>query len=112
MTNKLDTSQVEDLSRALEGLDLRAFGVEIQAALVRSMRRQQGEIPRDTGALARSLLNRNDRAHFFEVDRDSFAYGSTLPQAEYQRHRIPLPDLKEVAQAVADALVKSLEQQR
>jgi hypothetical protein len=76
----------------------------VHDAAVDSMRHQ--EIPVLTGALRKSLLDKSDRAHIFEVDKATgrIQYGSRLRQAEAQRHRIPAPDTDAITQAIADAL--------
>lgn len=52
-------------------------------------RRNRQRIPIDTGALRKSLTRRSDRKHFEWNDGLTLHYGSLLPQAVYQAHRIP-----------------------
>lgn len=80
----------------------------IHDVLIDDMRRKKAQIPKDTGALQRSLTRKGDRAHVFEATRDRggwlIEFGSTLPQAIYQGHRIPDPDYTRVAGAVLELL--------
>lgn len=80
----------------------------LHAGLVAALRRKESLIPKDTGALAKSLLNPNDRAHVFEIstagDAVEVRYGSTLPQATYQAHRIPTPTADDVAQVIDEVI--------
>jgi len=52
-------------------------------------RRNRARIPIDTGALQKSLCRRSDRMHFELATGQHLLYGSLLPQAVYQAHRIP-----------------------
>ena len=51
------------------------------AAIAREYRRLRPRIPRDTGALMRSLTNRSDRAHFEGLKGGRITFGSRLPPA-------------------------------
>jgi len=70
-------------------------------AVISSLKTEEASIPRDTGALRDSLLRRGDRAHVWQSDgRGGYGLGSTLPQAEFQGHRIPQPDGAVVVKAI------------
>lgn len=74
-------------------------------AVIAALKTDEASIPRDTGALRDSLLRKGDRAHVWQSDRrGTFALGSTLPQAEFQAHRIPQPSEDVVARAAQGAL--------
>lgn len=80
---------------------------------IASMRAQEGEIPKLTGALAASLLRRNDRAHVWEVQSGAAGWqvrlGSRLVQAYYQRHRLPAPRPEVIGQYVMNAIARHIE---
>lgn len=95
-----------DLRRIEEGmsnggeLDARLDDV-LHDAVISALKTDEASIPRDTGALRDSLLRKSDRAHVWQPDgRGGFALGSTLPQAEFQGHRIPQPNEDVVAKAI------------
>ena len=60
--------------------------------VARWYRRNRRRIPIDTGALQKSLCRRSDRMHFELATGQYLLYGSLLPQAVYQAHRIPKVD--------------------
>jgi len=78
------------------------------ATLARAYRRMRSRIPRDTGALYRSLANRSDRAHFEQIHLGALIYGSLLVQAEYQAHRIPNPNPDPIIRAIGGAVWSKL----
>lgn len=61
-------------------------------ALSQYYRRRRRDIPKDTGALRKSLINRGDRYHAEGVSGDRLIYGSNLPQAYYVFDRVPKLD--------------------
>lgn len=80
-------------------------------AVIAGLRVNEEKIPKDTGALKLSLLRKSDRAHVWESDgRGDFKLGSTLPQAQYQGHRIPAPNEDVIVAAVEDELALILEE--
>lgn len=99
-----------DLRRVAEGmsnggeLDARLDDV-LHDAVISGLKTEEAHIPRDTGALRDSLLRKTDRAHVWQSDRrGTYSLGSTLPQAEFQAHRIPKPNEAVVVKAVEDAI--------
>lgn len=99
-----------DLRRIKEGmsdkgeLDARLDDV-LHDAVISALKTDEASIPRDTGALRDSLLRKGDRAHVWQSDgRGGYGLGSTLPQAEFQAHRIPQPSEDVVARAAQGAL--------
>ena len=97
--------EMSTLANALRRIDLTEDLAEpAYAAIAREYRRLRPRIPRDTGALARSLTHRSDRAHFEGLQGRRITYGSTLPQATYQAHRIPPINPDAVIRALSKAL--------
>jgi len=92
-----------EFEAAAEGLT-RQEAEPVLAMIAAGYRRRRGSIPRDTGALMRSLTARGDRAHVEGVVGDRIFYGSNLPQAQYQAHRIPEPFPDPIVRALASAL--------
>ena len=81
----------------------------IHTSIIREYRRLKSRIPKDTGALTRSLLRRSDRAHVFEIlDDKRINFGSKLPQAKYQSDRMPQPSPDNIAKGYLDAVWDSL----
>ena len=68
----------------------------------------QGQIPQLSGALKRSLIKRNDDAHFWRAEGDEVSIGSHLPQAFFQQHKIPRPGAEVVATAIVMALALTM----
>lgn len=81
---------------------------QIHDSILISMRNQESLIPQDQGNLKKSLLNPNDRAHIFEVNNGSIEYGSSLPQAKYQKNRIPSPSTEAILSAIDDEITRIL----
>jgi hypothetical protein len=106
---------VTGLDEALDALggleagldDLPALASDpVHDAIIGHLRARASQIPRDTGALAKSLTTPRDRAHIYERDGDRLRFGSTLPQAAspHVAPRIPLPSAQEIMQAVGEAV--------
>lgn len=97
--------EMSTLADALRRIDLTEDLAEPAfAAIARGYRRLRSRIPRDTGALMRSLTNRSDRAHVESITGGRLGFGSRLEQAQYQAHRIPPTNPKPVVQAMSKAL--------
>jgi hypothetical protein len=107
---------MDDLDDAIRGLetlardldDLASLAQEpVHDAILEQMRAQSSQIPRDSGALRRSLTDPRDRTHVYERRGDVLRYGSTLPQAAspYVAPRIPTPSAQAIARVVAEELV-------
>lgn len=98
-------ASLDALDDGLQELPERAAD-PVHDAIVSHVRARASQIPRDSGALARSLTNPRDRAHVFVVDGTTIRYGSTLPQAAspYVAPRIPLPSASSLVLAVGDAV--------
>jgi hypothetical protein len=113
-----NTSSVEGLDEMLRFLEevgnesdnlLERSKEAIQTAIIASMRNQEALIPQDQGNLKKSLLNPNDRAHVFEINNGNIIYGSSLPQAKYQKKKIPTPSTEAITQAIEDELDRILQ---
>jgi len=113
----MGVSGIEDIEMLGRQITAGAEGEQAMAdalhgATVGDWSRKRSQIKRDTGALARSLTRKGDRAHVYEIhpraDGVDVEVGSTLPQALHQGHTIPKTDPEPVAQAVADALYKEV----
>lgn len=108
--------KVDELDDVIRGLDRLAQDLASLPALVQDpvhdvileqMRAQAAQIPRDSGALRRSLTDPRDRTHVYERRGPVLRYGSTLPQAAspYVAPRIPTPSAQSIAREVGDELV-------
>jgi len=104
-----NTSSIEGLDEMLRFLEevgneseslIEKSKEQIHDAIIASMKNQEALIPQDQGNLKKSLLNKNDRAHVFEVNNGEIIYGSSLPQAKYQKKRIPTPSTEAILEAV------------
>lgn len=78
------------IARELE--HTQAFDNAVHRGLVEGYKAVSSQIPKDTGALGKSLTRYNDRAQHFTPTADGYDFGSTLPQAKYQSRRIPDPE--------------------
>lgn len=104
-------SAMRELADALDvaGHDITDSDAEpVFNAIEREYRRVKFKIPKDTGALMKSLTRRGDRHHVEGVIGGRITYGSDLPQAVYQFHRIPVPSGSRLSHAVASMLFRKL----
>ena len=109
MPNTFEMTGLEDLVDSLEDLGeelaIERHREALHDAIIREYRRNKSKIPKDSGALMRSLLRRGDRAHIFEIpDARHFRFGSKLPQAKYQSARMPAPSPDNIAKGYLDAV--------
>lgn len=101
---KVDVSEVEALVERMVTVDAPVWSEAAHEAVVGEYARQRGQIPRDTGALAKAILRRGDRKHRWELVGDRARLIIDLPQAVYQAHRLPTPEPEPIAEAVASAI--------
>lgn len=104
-------SEMQDFLRKLEEESdnlLEKSKEAIHDAILASMRNQEALIPQDQGNLKKSLLSPNDRAHVFEINNGVIVYGSSLPQAKYQKKKIPTPSTEAITQAIEDEIDRIL----
>lgn len=92
MSSVQGLSEMQDLGRRIEeaakGLTDKQ-GVQVARAIEKEYRRLKRSIPKDSGALAKSLTRRSDRAHYEVREPTRIQYGSNLPQAKYQAKNLP-----------------------
>jgi len=104
-----DLSEVDAFADQLAAqLGVEAWGEEVHQAIVWWWAGIQGQIPQLSGALKRSLIRRNDDAHFWRAEGDEVSIGSHLPQALFQQHNIPRPTAEVVAAALIMALALTM----
>lgn len=103
-TRDLLTRLTVELEQDLPGLDGLA-----QRACCEAYRMVEDQIPVDTGALKKSLTRYRDRAQVFTPTADGYDFGSALPQATWQRKRLPDADPAPLLDALADALADAVE---
>lgn len=84
--------------------DLPDLDEAMQRACSEAYRRVESQIPEDTGALKKALTRYRDRAQVFRATAEGYEFGADLPQAHFQRRRIPDPDPEPMADALAQAV--------